>query len=129
MRIHYTVPYVELTVAYYPITILIMCRNIDDYNPYLYQQWAAGLSDTQPSTCDQICPDTDSEGLLSLTCISCASIPQMSRLSIFWQVPYLSLCHVLVIVAKFRWIYYFIGLIATVSPALQSNPFLKTLHY
>jgi len=64
------------------------CRNIDDYNPYQYQDWYAGQDVDKPAHCSQLCSTIDeATGLLSLTCISCDDIPQMSNLSIFWQVP------------------------------------------
>ena len=37
------------------------CRDIDDYNPYEYQQWYAGKSDTEPSNCNKICNDVGSK--------------------------------------------------------------------
>lgn len=62
------------------------CRNVDDYNYYQYQQWYAGDDVDKPTYCHQTCSDLV-DGLLSLACISCDNIPQMSRLSIFWQIP------------------------------------------
>jgi solute carrier family 15 (peptide/histidine transporter), member 3/4 len=61
------------------------CRNIDNYDPYKYQDWYADHSLDKPLNCQQICPAID--GVLSLSCISCDDIPQMSQISIFWQVP------------------------------------------
>lgn len=65
------------------------CRDIDNYDPYQYQSWFAGNEDDEPANCSQICPDMtdDVPPLLSLNCISCDDIPQMSKISIFWQVP------------------------------------------
>lgn len=64
------------------------CRNLDDYNPYQYQQWYAGDDVDKPADCSQTCSDIDPvTNLLSLNCIDCDDIPQKSHLSIFWQVP------------------------------------------
>ena len=66
------------------------CQSIDDYNPYEYQNWQAGLGDSEPLYCSQTCDQTvivDGQELLSLDCISCEDIPQMSHMSIFWQIP------------------------------------------
>ncbi len=63
------------------------CRNIDDYDPYQYQKWYAGDDVDKPAQCSQTCSVIDPSGLLSLDCIDCDDIPQMSNLSIFWQVP------------------------------------------
>ena len=63
------------------------CKNLDDFNPYEYQRWYVGGSDVdQPRYCDHIC-DTVVNGTLSLSCIDCDDIPQMSSMSILWQVP------------------------------------------
>ncbi len=62
------------------------CRNIDDYNPYIYQSWYAGSDDDEPANCHKTC-DTIVDGLLSLDCISCDNIPQMSKISILTQIP------------------------------------------
>ncbi len=61
-------------------------RNIDDYDPYQYQKWYAGTEDDEPANCSQSCP-ADANGILQLDCIDCDDIPQMSNLSIFWQIP------------------------------------------
>ena len=67
---------------------ICICRNIDNYSPYEYQSWAAGSTSSQPSNCHQTCTDIDPiTNLLLLTCISCDIIPQMSAMSILWQVP------------------------------------------
>ena len=67
------------------------CKNIDNYNPYLYQQWYAGDSGVdQPLNCRQTC-GVVSNSTLSLGCISCDDIPQMSTLSILWQAPLFAL--------------------------------------
>ena len=67
------------------------CQSIDDYNPNVYQEWYAGIDDaTQPLYCSETCDQTvivDGQELLSLDCISCEDIPQMSDMSIFWQIP------------------------------------------
>jgi hypothetical protein len=62
------------------------CRSVDDYNPYQYQQWYNGQDVDKPAYCSQTCDDMD--GIyLSLNCINCSDVPQMSRVSIFWQIP------------------------------------------
>lgn len=67
------------------------CRNIDNYNPHEFQKWYAGDSDTEPTDCHKIsgCDiyNDDDDAYLALECIKCSDIPQMSRLSIFWQIP------------------------------------------
>ena len=71
------------------------CQNIDDYNPYDYQKWLAGIDDTsEPLYCYQTCNiyyDSGGVMLLNMTCINCNDIPQMSKLSIFWQIPQFTL--------------------------------------
>jgi hypothetical protein len=68
------------------------CRNLDDFNPYEYQKWEAGKGDVdEPENCHQIsgCDLHYPNGAyeyLNLTCIKCDDIPQMSHLSVFWQV-------------------------------------------
>lgn len=64
------------------------CRSIDNFNPYQYQEWAAGEDVSKPLNCWQIagCDQMDN-GMLSLSCIQCDNLPQMSRVSIFWQIP------------------------------------------
>jgi hypothetical protein len=80
------------------------CRNLDDFNPYEYQKWEAGKGDVdEPENCHQIsgCDLHYPNGAyeyLNLTCIKCDDIPQMSHLSVFWQVRLPSsrsvcLCH------------------------------------
>lgn len=61
------------------------CRNIDDYNPNLYAQWYNGDDVDKPAYCHQICAAVG--GVLSPACVSCDDIPQMSNVSIFWQIP------------------------------------------
>ena len=67
------------------------CQDIDDYNPYNYQSWYAAIDDTdQPLYCSQTCDDTHFENgveVLDMACINCDDIPQMSSVSIFWQIP------------------------------------------
>jgi hypothetical protein len=65
------------------------CRDIDNYDPYKYQSWLAGTEDDEPTNCSQICdiPDPADPSLIDINCISCDDIPQMSKISIFWQVP------------------------------------------
>ena len=67
------------------------CQDIDDYNPYQYQDYLAGVNDvdTKPAYCHQTCNDYYTVGdvtYLNLTCIDCDNIPQMSGISVFWQV-------------------------------------------
>ncbi len=64
------------------------CKDIDNYDPYKYRGYVAGTEDSEPSECSQICSDIDPiTGLLDLKCIDCSDIPQMSSLSILWQIP------------------------------------------
>lgn len=67
------------------------CQNIDNFDPYMYQQWEAGIDDaSQPLYCSQTCDDhypDNGQMLLNLTCIDCDDIPQMSNMSVFWQIP------------------------------------------
>ncbi len=66
------------------------CQSIDDYNPYNYQDYLAGVGDVdKPLNCHQTCDNYyDLNGItyLNLTCIDCDNIPQMSNISVFWQV-------------------------------------------
>lgn len=62
------------------------CRDIDNYDPYKYQSWLAGNEDDEPTNCSQICDDMTGDDV-AIYCISCDDIPQMSKISIFWQVP------------------------------------------
>jgi solute carrier family 15 (peptide/histidine transporter), member 3/4 len=47
----------------------------------------SGTEDDEPTNCHKTCTTLDDDGLLSLDCIDCDDIPQMSNISIFWQVP------------------------------------------
>jgi len=78
------------------------CQNIDDYNPTLYQQYLAGQTDTQPAYCSQTCDiyNDDDNNYLSLDCISCDDIPQMSNLSVFAQIPQFALIGISEILAS-----------------------------
>ena len=103
------------------------CQDIDDYNPYAYQNWASGGGDDEPAYCSQTCDGKISQsiemhapniiiqltitttfcvvidastGLLSLDCISCDVIPQTSALSVFWQIPQFSLIGISEILAS-----------------------------
>jgi hypothetical protein len=67
------------------------CQSIDDYNPYNYQDYLAGTNgvDSKPANCHQTCSDyynLNGVTYLNITCIDCDNIPQMSHLSVFWQV-------------------------------------------
>lgn len=71
-----------------------MIRNKDNYNPALYSTWYYDHSaNDKPLNCWTIypeglnCPFPDAEGNLAAVCIECDYIPQMSRISIFWQIP------------------------------------------
>jgi hypothetical protein len=66
------------------------CRNIDDFNPYNYQDYLAGTNgvDEKPNNCHQTCYNYYNQSgitYLNLTCIDCDNIPQMSHMSVFWQ--------------------------------------------
>lgn len=67
------------------------CRNIDNYNPYKYQDWYAGTEDDKPTNCWQVdsdvCNNIPAGDPLPLACIDCDYIPQMSNIHIFWQIP------------------------------------------
>mmetsp|Transcript_14339 Transcript_14339/g.21483 ORF Transcript_14339/g.21483 Transcript_14339/m.21483 type:complete len:625 (-) Transcript_14339:227-2101(-) len=62
------------------------CRDIYNYNPHKYQAWYDGDEDDKPTNCHTNC-HTIVNGTLSLDCIECDDIPQMSDVSIFWQIP------------------------------------------
>mmetsp|Transcript_53490 Transcript_53490/g.93341 ORF Transcript_53490/g.93341 Transcript_53490/m.93341 type:complete len:657 (-) Transcript_53490:348-2318(-) len=65
------------------------CQNIDDFNPYNYQDWAKGGDTDEPMYCHQTCdttvPDANGVPTLILACITCDDIPQMSNISVMWQ--------------------------------------------
>ena len=64
------------------------CQNIDNFNPYLYSDWYAGLTNTKPQNCGQSCEDTYTlKGVtyLNMTCIDCQDIPQVADVSVMWQ--------------------------------------------
>ena len=67
------------------------CRNIDNYNPYKYQEYYEGLTSAKPSNCriviSSACPSLPDSDSLPLECIQCDDIPQMSGLSVFAQIP------------------------------------------
>ena len=79
------------------------CQNIDDFSAWQYQQWSSWpVSDEdppinidQPAYCRATCSDRElivtSEGFhyyaLTLSCISCDSVPRVSTLSVLWQIP------------------------------------------
>lgn len=73
------------------------CRNIDNFSPIQYQNWYATQNDStgiyevvdvEPSNCSQISGCSELiDGLLSEICIQCDDIPQMSDISILWQIP------------------------------------------
>ena len=63
------------------------CANIDDYNPNEYLLWEQGGIEDEPAYCSRIAGCTASD----VTCISCDEIPQMSKLSIFAQIPQFTL--------------------------------------
>eukprot|EP00602_Paraphysomonas_sp_CaronLab_P012061 CAMPEP_0185040878 /NCGR_PEP_ID=MMETSP1103-20130426/39487_1 /TAXON_ID=36769 /ORGANISM="Paraphysomonas bandaiensis, Strain Caron Lab Isolate" /LENGTH=538 /DNA_ID=CAMNT_0027580373 /DNA_START=191 /DNA_END=1807 /DNA_ORIENTATION=+ len=81
------------------------CHDIDDYDPYIYQRWDAGKDEDEPANCHQIngCDDYytyNNRQYLNLTCISCDDIPQMSEVSVFWQIPQFCLIGVAEILAS-----------------------------
>lgn len=80
------------------------CQNIDNFDPNMYQQWVAGIDDaTQPLYCSQTCDNYYSDNgqlLLNLTCIDCDDIPQMSNISVFWQIPQFALIGISEILAS-----------------------------
>lgn len=61
------------------------CRNIDNYNPQNYIDWYNGLDSDKPSNCWPI--SNCNINIDSIKCIDCDPIPQMSPVSIFWQIP------------------------------------------
>ena len=66
------------------------CRNIDDYDPYKYVGWIQGTEDDQPANCWTIASDACSNldpSQFTTACVDCDYIPQMSTISIFWQIP------------------------------------------
>lgn len=70
------------------------CQNLDNYNPYLYSDWFAGLTTTKPQNCGQSCDDVYTlQGVtyLNMTCIDCDNIPQVSNVSVLWQIIQFSL--------------------------------------
>lgn len=66
------------------------CQSIDDYNPVQYQAFMDGEEDVKPLYCHQVCDRYLTVGdkeVFDITCVICDNIPQMSDLSIFWQIP------------------------------------------
>lgn len=61
------------------------CRDIDDYDPYRYKNWYDGGDDDEPMNCHTNC--TNPAVPLPMSCIECDDIPQMSSMSILWQIP------------------------------------------
>eukprot|EP00981_Chlorochromonas_danica_P011457 scaffold4013_cov192-Ochromonas_danica.AAC.2 len=69
------------------------CQSIDDFNPYNYQSWSSNSTSgvDKPANCWQTCDDqvvdpSTGATMLSLSCIQCDDIPQMSHMSVFWQI-------------------------------------------
>jgi hypothetical protein len=81
------VEYLIMIVWLYTIELyLLFCRNIDNYDPYEYQKWYNGDNDVdEPLNCYTNC--TNPTTPIELSCIACDDIPQMSHISIFWQIP------------------------------------------
>jgi dipeptide/tripeptide permease len=81
------------------------CQNIYDYDPYEYQKYYNDNSLDQPLYCNKK-SDCDffytlsTTTYLNTTCIHCNDIPQMSSLSVFWQIPQFSLIGVSEILAS-----------------------------
>ena len=50
-------------------------------------------------TCDTTVPDANGVPTLILACITCDDIPQMSNISVMWQVPFLDNLYALLILA------------------------------
>ena len=59
------------------------CASIEDYNPNEFLLWEQGGAEDEPAYCSRIAGCTDND----ISCISCDEIPQMSKLSIFAQIP------------------------------------------
>ena len=59
------------------------CRSLDNYNPNIYVQWWQGEDVDKPSNCWQI----SGCDVQAVQCVECDPIPQMSPISIFWQIP------------------------------------------
>ena len=62
-----------------------------EYNLYKYQEYFYGTEDDQPANCwtlsSNVCNAQVAAGTLPMDCIECDYIPQMSNISIFWQIP------------------------------------------
>lgn len=110
------------------------CQSIRDYNPYAYQAYLAGTdtddsSGSAPLYCSQTChtyyidPVTNSQ-MLNLTCIHCDDLPQMSHMSVFWQIPQfflIGIAEILTSITSLEFfysqvIYLFISSFAQLSP-------------
>eukprot|EP00981_Chlorochromonas_danica_P006086 scaffold1282_cov195-Ochromonas_danica.AAC.5 len=68
------------------------CQSIDDFNPYNYQSWSSNSTSGihKPTKCwhtcdDQVVDPLTGATMLSLSCIQCDDIPQMSHMSVLWQ--------------------------------------------
>lgn len=65
--------------------LLVIYRDIDNYNPYKYLEWWQGVPDAdEPTNCWQV-PGCDDDA--NIDCVACDPMPMMSDISIFWQVP------------------------------------------
>lgn len=66
------------------------CKNVDNYDPNKYVEWAQGTEDSKPSNCWQLdtpaCANVAAADL-TFDCVDCDNIPQMSNIHIFWQIP------------------------------------------
>jgi len=110
------------------------CQNIDDYNPYQFQSYQARLAgvSSAPAYCSQTCDElyyspVDQSYLLNITCISCADIPQMSSISVFYQTPQFVLVGISEILASITSLEFFYSQApVTMRSAVQSLNLLTT---
>jgi solute carrier family 15 (peptide/histidine transporter), member 3/4 len=64
------------------------CKQIDDFNPFKFQDWYAHASGaSKPAYCSQSCDTMGPDGKLDLSCITCDDVPLVSSMNVMWQVP------------------------------------------